>query len=77
MSAPQPEASGQRGSNKSWMPNAILLVMLDSNAFDPIVDNSSAYTLVQGAVASGRLTIMSTHVQVDELDRLLTRAGAG
>lgn len=46
------------------------LVLLDSNAYDPIVDNPSLYRSVDAACRAGRIELLLTHVQSDELMRI-------
>ena len=44
-------------------------VMLDSNVYDEVIADEKIRELVQKAVDAGRLTLVSTHVQMDELER--------
>lgn len=41
--------------------------VVDSNAIDPIADNSGAYESVRAAIDAGRLEILYTHINIDEL----------
>lgn len=41
--------------------------VVDSNAIDPIADISGAYETVRAAVDDGRLELLYTHVNIDEL----------
>jgi hypothetical protein len=42
-------------------------VVLDSNGSDPIADLPGAYEVVRGAVDTGQVEILYTHVNIDEL----------
>ncbi|NEU97504.1 hypothetical protein [Bradyrhizobium uaiense] len=44
-------------------------IVLDSNVHDLVVDDQVALSAMQRRVAEGRLTLVSTHVQRDELSR--------
>lgn len=46
-----------------------LRVMLDSNAFNALALDDDAREIVECAVAAGRLELVVTHVQIDEIDR--------
>jgi predicted nucleic acid-binding protein len=41
--------------------------VVDSNAIDPIADNSGAYEAVRSAIDAGKLELLYTHVNIDEL----------
>ncbi|WP_405626150.1 hypothetical protein OG933_07765 [Streptomyces sp. NBC_00016] len=42
-------------------------VVFDSNAVDPVADVSGAYEALESAVNAGKLKILYTHVNIDEL----------
>jgi predicted nucleic acid-binding protein len=46
-------------------------IMLDSNVHDLIANDQSVLSAIQQRIADGRLTLVSTHVQRDELSRAL------
>jgi predicted nucleic acid-binding protein len=42
-------------------------VVLDSNALDPVIDDPSAYDVLREAVELGKLEMLRTHVNIDEV----------
>lgn len=42
-------------------------LMLDSNAIDPLLDDAAFLAAVVSAIATGRLALVVTHIQADEL----------
>jgi hypothetical protein len=44
--------------------------LLDSNIFDKIVETPGAFRLVQRLVADGKIELVVTHIQEDELARI-------
>ncbi|MGW7109301.1 PIN domain-containing protein [Streptomyces xanthophaeus] len=41
--------------------------VLDSNAIDPIADNVGAYEAARAAIDNGKIELLITHVNIDEL----------
>jgi hypothetical protein len=41
--------------------------VLDSNAIDPLIDLPGAYEAVRTAIDAGRVELLFTHVNIDEL----------
>jgi hypothetical protein len=44
--------------------------LIDSNIYDKIADDADALTLAEQLVGDGRLELLSTHVQLDELTKI-------
>lgn len=42
-------------------------VVLDSNALDPVIDRPDAYEVLREAVETGKLVMLRTHVNIDEV----------
>ncbi|WP_143279005.1 hypothetical protein [Bradyrhizobium sp. C9] len=49
-------------------------VMLDSNVYDLLLENSALFEQVDRAVRAGQLDLLTTHVQLDELSLIKDQA---
>lgn len=45
-------------------------VVLDANAVDPLVDQPGAYEILERALLEGRVTVLYTHVTLEELAKV-------